>query len=64
MEPLAGLIGQAAKRTQVWLVTHSNRLADAVTAAGAGKVRLVVKKGGETQIEGLSRWGAFEDDED
>ncbi|OYX29417.1 MAG: ATPase [Caulobacterales bacterium 32-69-10] len=64
MEPLAGLIGQAAKRTQVWLVTHSNRLADAVTATGAGKVRTVVKTGGETRIERLKRWGAFEDEDD
>jgi predicted ATPase len=64
MEPLAGLIGQAAKRTQVWLVTHSNRLADAVTTTGAGKVRIVVKRSGETQIEGLTRWGAFEDEDD
>jgi predicted ATPase len=64
MEPLAGLIGQAAKRTQVWLVTHSTRLADAVTATGAGKVRSVVKRDGATEIEGLKRWGAFEDDDD
>ncbi|HTK33876.1 MAG TPA: AAA family ATPase [Caulobacteraceae bacterium] len=64
MEPLATLIAQAAKRTQVWLVTHSTRLADAVTATGAGKVRSVVKRGGATEIEGLKRWGAFEDDAD
>jgi predicted ATPase len=63
MEPLAHLIGAAAKRTQVWLVTHSTRLADAVTAAGDGKVRCVVKRDGATEIEGLKRWGAFEDED-
>jgi predicted ATPase len=64
MEPLAGLIARAAERTQVWLVTHSTRLADAVTARGQGKVRQVIKTDGATQIAGLKRWGAFEDDAD
>lgn len=64
MEPLAGLIARAARRTQLWLVTHSTRLADAVVAAADAKVRTVVKTDGATQIEGLKRWGAFEDDED
>jgi predicted ATPase len=64
MEPLARLIVQAAERTQVWLVTHSTRLAEAVTAAGAGKVRRVLKQDGATVIEGLKRWGEFGDDEE
>lgn len=64
MEPLARLVVQAAERTQIWLVTHSTRLADAVTATGAGKVRTVVKRDGATQIEGLKGWGAFEEEED
>ena len=62
--PNAMLIAEAAKRAQVWLVTHSTRLADAVTAMGAGKVRTVVKRDGATEIEGLKRWSAFEDDDD
>lgn len=36
-----------------WLVTHSTRLAEAVTASGAGKVRTVAKQDGATVIEGL-----------
>ncbi|NGM49073.1 AAA family ATPase [Caulobacter sp. 602-2] len=64
MEPLASLIVRAARRSQVWLVTHSRELADAVAASGAGKVRTVLKRGGATQIEGLTRFGAFNDDED
>lgn len=60
MEPLSRLIVRAAERTQVWVVTHSNRLADAVTTAGVGKVREVIKLDGATQILGLRRWGAFE----
>ena len=54
----------AAARTQVWLVTHSTRLADAVLARGVGKVRQVSKVDGATTIEGLKSWGAFAEDDD
>jgi predicted ATPase len=64
MEPLAQLVVRAAERTQLWLVTHSNRLADAIVAAGRGQVRTVRKQGGATQIEGLKAWGAFADEDD
>jgi predicted ATPase len=64
MEPLAGLIARAAQRTQVWLVTHSTRLAEAVAVAGDGNVRTVIKQDGATTIEGLKRWGEFEEDDD
>jgi predicted ATPase len=65
MKPLAGLIARAATRTQLWLVTHSTALAEAVVEAGAGKVRTVAKaEDGATQIAGLKRWGEFvEEDE-
>jgi predicted ATPase len=46
----------------VWLVTHSERLAEAVATLGEGKVRTVVKKDGATTIEGLKPWGEFADD--
>jgi predicted ATPase len=64
MEPLAQLVRAAADRTQLWLVTHSTRLADAIGAAGTGNVRKVAKRGGATVIEGLKAWGAFDEDED
>ena len=64
MEPLARLIAAAAERTQLWLVTHSERLAEAVVATGAGKVRTVLKQEGETRIAGLRPWGAFADEEE
>lgn len=62
MEPLAALIAKAAERTQVWLVTHSERLAQALKAHGA--VRTVRKTKGATTIDGLTLFGAFKDDED
>jgi predicted ATPase len=64
MEPLAEMIRKAAERTQVWLVTHSERLAAAIEASGDGAVRTVVKRNGATTIEGLTLLGTFRDEED
>jgi predicted ATPase len=59
MEPLAALVVKASQRAQVWLVTHSERLAEAVLAAGGGNARTVVKADGETRIVGLRAFGEF-----
>lgn len=64
MEPLAEMIVAAAQRTQLWLVTHSERLAKAIEATGEGAVRTVVKRKGATTIEGLTLFGTFREDED
>jgi predicted ATPase len=64
MAPLARLVVGAAQRTQLWLVTHSTPLAEAIAKTGAGKVRQVVKEDGATRIEGLKAWGEFEEDEE
>lgn len=64
IKPLANLITRAADRTQLWLVTHSSALADAVAEAGKGKVRTVFKDDGATRIAGLKQWGEFEDEDD
>lgn len=64
IEPLARLIARAAGRAQIWVVTHSMRLADAVAAHGVGETRTVVKRDGATAIEGLKAWGAFAEEED
>jgi predicted ATPase len=64
MEPLARMIIRAAKRTQIWVVTHSERLAAAFAAHGNVTPRQVIKRGGETWIEGLTLGGHFRDEED
>ncbi|QJP14364.1 AAA family ATPase [Starkeya sp. ORNL1] len=64
MEPLARLIAAASRRTQVWLVTHSQALANALAASGAVRPRTVLKRDGETWIDGLRRFGQFAEDED
>jgi predicted ATPase len=64
MAPLAEMVCKAAERTQVWLVTHSERLAKAIEDTGAGEVRSVVKRAGATTIDGLTLLGTFRDDDD
>lgn len=64
MEPLARMIVGASKRTQVWLVTHSERLAAAVTEHGGVRPRLVLKREGATGIDGLRLSGAFSDEDE
>jgi predicted ATPase len=63
LEPLARLIVRAAKRTQIWVVTHSERLAAAFAAEGTVTPRHVIKRNGETWIEGLRLGGDFGQDE-
>ena len=45
-------------------MTHSERLADAIRATGAGSVRTVLKRDGATTVEGLTLFGAFRDEDD
>ena len=63
MEPLGRMVAQAAERTQVWLVTHSERLAQAIDKTGAGAIRTVRKKDGATTIDGLTMLGTFRDED-
>lgn len=63
MEPLGRMVAQAAERTQVWLVTHSERLAEAIDKTGAGAIRTVRKTDGATTIDGLTMLGTFRDDD-
>ncbi len=64
IEPLARLVVRASARSQIWLVTHSERLAAAIAATGAGRVRRVTKLDGATGIAGLAPFGAFSDEDD
>ena len=64
MEPLGRMIASASARTQIWLVTHSERLAEVIRQTGAGAVRTVFKRDGATAIEGLTMLGTFREDDD
>ena len=58
------MIARAAARTQIWVVTHSRELADAIARHGNVTPRTVIKRNGETWIEGLKLFGDFADDAD
>jgi predicted ATPase len=61
LDPLARMIARAAERTQIWVVTHSERLADALATHGKITPRKVIKRDGETWLEGLKLYGDFDE---
>lgn len=64
LEPLARMIVTASQRTQVWLVTHSEPLAEAIARHGGAFPRRVIKRKGETWIEGLRLSGDYAKEEE
>jgi len=61
---LADLVVRASRRTQVWLVTHSEPLAERVAKPPGAARRRVFKQDGATRIEGLKLFGAYADEAD
>lgn len=59
---LARAIAKAAERTQVWVVTHSQILADAIADQTGIVPRTAIRKDGGTSILGLSELGIFADE--
>lgn len=59
---LAEMIAQAAERTQLWVVTHSQLLADEITARTGVRSMTVIRNDGATSIKGLKLSGGFEDE--
>ena len=64
LDPLARLIARASERTQIWLVTHSERLAAALSEHADVAPLTVIKRDGETWIEGLKITGEFRGEDD
>jgi predicted ATPase len=62
LEPLARLIADASARTQIWLVTHSERLASCLARHGRVAPRSVIKREGATWLDGLKLTGEFDDE--
>lgn len=62
LAPLAGMIVRASRRAQIWLVTHSQALADAIEVLSGVSPHRVIKRDGETWLEGLRLSGDFDDD--
>ncbi|WIJ24786.1 AAA family ATPase [Devosia sp. RR2S18] len=59
---LARAIARAAERSQVWVVTHSTILAQAIAEETCIHPRQVIRKDGATWLEGLSDVGIFPDE--
>ncbi|MBN9332269.1 AAA family ATPase [Devosia sp.] len=59
---LARAIAKAAERSQVWVVTHSQVLADAIAEETGITPRQAIRRDGGTSIEGISELGIFFDE--
>lgn len=63
LPPLARLIARASERADIWIVTHSEQLMQALQREGSVPLRRVIKAKGATAIEGLTRGGEYRDEE-
>lgn len=63
LPPLARLIARAAYKTRIWIVTHSDLLADALHDEVGAIPRRVIKVDGATGIEGLKLSGEYRDED-
>jgi predicted ATPase len=61
---LAQMIARAAERTQVWIVTHSRELADAIAEQTGVRALTVIKVDGATTIDGMRVDGTIRYDDD
>ncbi|MCA6103274.1 AAA family ATPase [Bradyrhizobium australafricanum] len=64
LAPLARLIAKASRRADIWIVTHSEHLMEALRSESSVPLRRVIKAKGATTIEGLTAGGEFRDRED
>ena len=61
--PLARLIAKASSRADIWIVTHSEQLMEALRSESSVPLRRVIKSKGATMIEGLTLGGEYRDEE-
>ncbi|MCC2612362.1 AAA family ATPase [Neorhizobium sp. Rsf11] len=60
LPPLADMIAEASRSSQIWIVTHSEVLAAAVEARCGSRPRRVIRQGGATWIEGMRLTGVID----
>jgi predicted ATPase len=63
LAPLARLIVKASGRADIWIVTHSEQLMEALRSESSVPLRRVIKSKGATTIEGLTLAGEYRDGE-
>lgn len=61
--PLADMIADAARSSQIWIVTHSEQLAAAVQDRCGTRPKRVIRKDGATWLEGMRLTGVVDEDE-
>ncbi|MGY4412569.1 putative ATPase [Bradyrhizobium sp. LB7.1] len=64
LAPLARLIAKASRRADIWIVTHSEQLMEALRSESSVPLRRVIKSKGATAIEGLTIGGEYRDESD
>lgn len=62
LAPLARLIAKASSRADIWIVTHSEQLMQALRNESAVPLRRVIKSKGATTIEGLTLGGEYREE--
>ena len=60
---LAEMIGQASADSQIWVVTHSQMLAEAISNRCGCPARTAIHRDGATWIEGMTLSGAIREEE-
>jgi len=63
LAPLARLIAKASSRADIWIVTHSEQLMEALRSESSVPLRRVIKSKGATTIEGLTLGGEYREEE-
>ncbi|MGY4233846.1 putative ATPase [Bradyrhizobium sp. USDA 4449] len=63
LAPLARLIVRASRRADIWIVTHSEQLMEALRSESSVPLRRVIKAKGATTIEGLTLGGEYREEE-
>ncbi|KGD87552.1 AAA family ATPase [Rhizobium sp. YS-1r] len=64
LPPLADMIAEASRSSQIWIVTHSEVLAAAVEARCGSRPRRVIRQGGATWIEGMRLTGVIDTEDE
>ncbi|MFB9947843.1 AAA family ATPase [Rhizobium puerariae] len=64
LSPLAGMIAEASRSSQIWIVTHAELLASAVGERCGIRPKHVIRQDGATWIEGMRLTGVPDDEDE
>ena len=64
MPPLRPAQSRAAQSSQLWIVTHSQRLAEEVEGRCGVRAKRVVRNDGATWIDGMRLTGQMDEDDE